>query len=96
MRDLVRVLDSNDPGLQYYATNDYALAWLQFRIYLSHHPDVSVRYARGDFDVHDLARASADPALVAPVPLWQQKLALFRAVDEHDDVRCQPGFAPAR
>jgi hypothetical protein len=94
--DLVRVLDSNDPGLQYYAANDYELAWLQFRIYLSHHPDVSVRYARGDFDVHDVAHAADDPALVAPVPLWQQKLALFRAVDEHDDVRCQPGFAPAR
>jgi hypothetical protein len=94
--ELVRILDSNDPGLQFYATEKYDLAWLQLRIYLSHHPDVSVRYERG-FTVRDLARASDDPALVAPVPLWQQKLVLYRAVDENADaVRCQPGFAPAR
>jgi hypothetical protein len=92
---LVRVLASNDPGLQVYADQGYELAWLQFREYLSRHPDVSVRYQRG-FEVRDLARASDDPALVAPVPLWEEKFLLFRAVDERDPVRCQPGFLPAR
>ncbi len=93
--DLVTILSSSDRHLQIYADLGWDLPYLQFRAYLSRHPGSDVRYRRRGA-VHDLAHASDDPALVADVPAWQEKLLAFRAVDQADPPRCQPVFLPAR
>jgi len=93
--ELVHLLDTDDPALHLYITSDYALTWQQLRSYLSDHPDTRLRYRRGNAVV-SLAHASDDPQLVAPLPVWQEKLQLFRAVDERSPERCQPTFGAAR
>ncbi|MET0903347.1 MAG: HTTM domain-containing protein [Acidimicrobiales bacterium] len=93
--DLVQILDSDDAGLRYYREHDYELTWQQLRAYLSDHPDARIRYRRGH-TVAALTAASDDPELVEPLPLWQEKLQLFRAVDGQAVERCQPSFGPAR
>ncbi len=93
-RDLVTVLRSSDPGLQVYAAQRFDIPFLQMRDYLSRHPDVSLQYRRNG-TVHQLERASEDPALVEPVPSWQSKLFAFRSLDQTDPNRCQPVFLPA-
>jgi hypothetical protein len=92
--DLVEVLDSDDPGLLYYRDNELLLTWQQLRAYLADHPDVQLRYRRGSF-MAAVAHASDDPELVEPLPLWQEKLQLFRSVDARSPERCRPTFGPA-
>ena len=92
--DLVEILDSDDPVLLAYRDDQLSLAWVQLRVYLSDRPDTRIRYRRGTVTV-SLARAADDPELVQPLPLWQEKLQLFRAVDETDPERCRPGFGAA-
>lgn len=93
--DLVHVLSTDDPGLARYALRGYALTWTQLRSYLSDHPDVQIRYRRGN-EIVGLAHASDRPDLVEPVPIWREKLLLFRAVDQQSPERCVPSFGPAR
>jgi hypothetical protein len=93
--ELVEVLDTDDPALRVYIARDYLLTWQQLRSYLADHPDTRIRYRRGDATVA-LEHASDDPDLVRPLPLWQEKLQLFRAVDDQDPERCVPAFGPAR
>ena len=64
------------------------------RAYLSDHPDVRLTYRR-DLATVALARASDDPDLVRPLPIWQEKLQLFRAVDGGAPERCAPTFGAA-
>jgi hypothetical protein len=92
--DLVEIVSSDDPGLQQYATGDYLLTWQQLRTYLSDHPDVRLTYRRGLATVA-LTQASDDPDLVEPLPTWQEKLQLFRAVDGGEPERCAPSFGVA-
>jgi Vitamin K-dependent gamma-carboxylase len=92
--ELVEILDSDDPALLAYRDRDLSLPWLQLRAYLSDHPDTRIRYRRGGATVA-LAHASDDPELVRPLPLWQEKLQLFRAVDEQSPERCRPTFGAA-
>ena len=93
--ELVDLVSTNDPALQTYIDTGYSLTWQQLRGYLSDHPDVRLQYRRANVHV-SLARASDDPELVRPLPLWQEKLQLFRAVDEESPERCVPTFGPAR
>lgn len=93
--DLVEILSSDDPGLASYAETEHALAWQQLRAYLSDRPEVRLTYRRGGAVV-SLARAADDPDLIEPLPLWQEKLQLFRAVDQTSPERCQPSFGAAR
>jgi hypothetical protein len=92
---LVHVLESDDPGLAAYADNGYALPWQQLRAYLADRPDTGLRYRRGAVVV-TLSRASNDPDLVRSLPRWQEKLQLFRAVDQMEPERCLPSFGAAR
>jgi hypothetical protein len=92
--ELVEILGSDDPALLVYRDNDLSLTWLALRSYLSKHPDTRLQYRRGTATV-GLVHASDDPELVKPLPLWQEKLQLFRAVDEQDPERCRPSFGPA-
>jgi len=93
--DLVEILDSDDPGLQRYVDEHYSLTWQELRAYLSDHQGARVRYRRGSAVV-SLEHASDDPELVRPLPMWQEKLQLFRAVDQESPERCLPSFGPAR
>jgi hypothetical protein len=56
---------------------------------------VRIAYDRGNERVA-LRHASDRPELVAPVPIWREKLLLFRAVDLESPERCVPTFGPAR
>jgi hypothetical protein len=93
-RGLVTIVSSSAPALQVYADEQWDLPLLQLRGYLTRHPGVAITYRRDGVE-HRLARAADDPDLVRPVPLWQHKLQVFRAVDQHDPPRCQPVFLPA-
>ncbi len=93
--DPVEIISSNDPHLVRYAERGYALTWRQLRIYLADRPDVRITYQRGA-EVVALQHASDRPALVEPVPVWQDKVQLFRAVDLTSPERCVPTFGPAR
>ena len=92
--DLVRIVDTSDPGLRLYIGEAFDLPYLQLRDYLSRHRDVSLTYVRGGVE-HHVARASDDPDLVRSVPAWQVKLFAYRAIDQVDPPRCQPAFLPA-
>jgi hypothetical protein len=93
--DLVEIISTDDPGLAGYADNQYALTWTQLRTYLSDRPDVRITYVRGNATV-SLQHASDRPELVEPVPIWREKLLLFRAVDLSSPERCRPLFGPVR
>jgi hypothetical protein len=91
--DLVHIVATDDLGLQEYV-NEFDIPFLQLRDYLSRHSGASLTYVRHG-EQHHVARASDDPALVEPVPSWEQKLFAFRSIDQHQPNRCQPGFLPA-
>jgi hypothetical protein len=93
--ELVHIVATDDPGLAWYRENDYALSWQQLRAYLTDHPEVRITYRRGGATT-SLARAGDDPELVRPLPLWKEKLQLFRAADERSPERCVPSFGAAR
>jgi hypothetical protein len=93
--DLVEIVRSDAPELQYYADQHFGLPFLQLREFLSRRPSTSITYDRGGERV-TLRRASDLPELVEPVPTWREKLQIFRAVDLGSPERCQPGFGPAR
>lgn len=93
--DLVEIVRSDDPGLAQYAATDYALTWRQLRTYLSDRPDARLAYRRGGRTVF-LSRAGHDPELVESVPVWRDKIQLFRAVDLQDPTRCVPYWGAAR
>jgi hypothetical protein len=92
--NLVRVIASNDPGLESYATYNYLLPWDSFRAYLAKHPDAGVIYQRGGRG-YVIYRATDHPELVAAPPVLVQKLLPLRAVDGNDKSRCQDTFLPA-
>jgi hypothetical protein len=93
--DVVEILDTDSPALAYYAAHGYGLTWRQLRLYLAAHPDVRVTYQRGRATVA-LHRAADRPELVEPLPIWLEKLQLFRAIDLEDRERCLSVFGPAR
>jgi hypothetical protein len=93
--DIVTIVASDDPVLRGYGSADYALTFRELRIYLSKHPSVGLTYVRHDERI-TVAHASDRPELVEPVPVWQDKLFLFRAVDLREHERCVPAFGPAR
>lgn len=91
--DLVRIVSTDDLGLQPYIGN-FDLPFLQLQDYLSRHRDVSLTYVRGGVE-RSVRRAADDPVLVEPVPSWKAKLFAFRSLDQEDPARCQPSFLPA-
>lgn len=93
--DVVRIEGSSDAGLRAYGTTGYGITWHQLRAYAADHPTVAIRYIRRGA-VHDLAHASDDPALVAPISALFRKVAVFRAVDLRSHERCQPTWGVAR
>ncbi|MGH8911188.1 MAG: hypothetical protein ACRDVD_01650 [Acidimicrobiia bacterium] len=91
--DLVRVVSSDDPGLQAYADEGYLLPWPSFISYTSAHPDVAVTYERAG-SVVEVTRAGEDSRLSGPIPWWWRWMPL-RAVSASTPDQCQPTFLPA-
>ena len=92
--DIAHIVSTDDAGLRLYVEQHFDIPFLQLRAYLSEHAGASITYERAG-QRHALAHASDDPELVRSVPQWQQKLEAFRALDQTDPNRCQPGFLPA-
>lgn len=91
--DLITVVSSDDPALQWYADNHYALPALTLRAYASSHRSASLTFIEHGRTTA-LAHLSQRPDLVRPVPLVQEKFQLFRAVDLERWPRCQEYFGP--
>ena len=94
--DLVRIISTDDPGLTLYAEQR-----------LRAHLDAAAELPRpivpacgsptpGATRPWRWSHASDRPELVEPVPVWREKLLLFRAVDLESPERCVPLFGPAR
>jgi hypothetical protein len=92
---LVRIVESSDPRLGFYARFDYLLTFDRFRDHLSRHPDVSVTYER-DGEIVEVERAGDVPGLARALPEIERRLLLFRAVDGRADERCLQGFGPVQ
>lgn len=88
--DLVEIRSSADPDLEWYADNGYALPWLALRAYLEDHPELTVEYLRGG-----VVQQFGPGDEVEAVPVWQEKLMAFRAVDLHSPKRCQDRWGVA-
>jgi hypothetical protein len=89
--EIVTIVYTSDPALETYAVRDFGLTSRQLRIYLSHHPGTEVVYERGG---RRLVVQATDE--VEPVPIWVEKLLLFRPIDLQARERCVPAFGPAR
>ena len=91
---LVEIVRTDDAWLRWYRANGYLLPMRTLRVRLAEHPDTRLTY-RLDGQTVRLRRASDDPELVEPVPIWQEKLLLFRAVDATAPPdRCVVSFGP--
>jgi hypothetical protein len=93
--DLITIVASDDPALEWYAINRYALPKLTLRAYASSHRDASLTFVEHGRTIA-VAHLSDRPDLVRPVPLLQEKFQLFRAVDLDRWPRCQEYFGPLR
>ena len=88
----MEILDSDDPGLRYYIDQRLPahLAAAPRRTCPTTPTPASATAAgtpRWPLDAR-VRRSGARP----PLPLWQEKLQLFRAVDDQDPERCVPTF----
>jgi len=92
--DVIEIVESDDPGLQFYATNRYALTERSLRAYLHDHPDVTLTIRRDGGPIERLAGADV-AELARAEPEWQRKLLVHRAVDLEPHQRCQDVFGPA-
>jgi hypothetical protein len=86
--DIVTILRSSDPDLQWYADSGFRVAWFEFRDYASGRPELAVRYRRGGSE-RDVARAGDDAELSAPTPYLLRKFLLFRRVTVDGPVPCE-------
>lgn len=94
--ELVRIVSSPHPGLQWYADQDLALTRTQLRSYLADNPDVAVTYVVGSSDPVTVTRAGDHPDLVEPVPWWRERLFVFRSVSLTTPEACLPLWGVAR
>jgi Vitamin K-dependent gamma-carboxylase len=90
--DLVRVLSSDDPGLEAYVAADYLLPWPTFRTYVASRPGIAVTYARAGRTV--VVDRVGESNLAEPVPWWWHWMPL-RAVHATTPATCQAVFLPA-
>lgn len=90
---LVRIVETDDPGLAFYVDSGWLLPWPSFRSYTAAHPEGSVTFERFGA-VTEVERIGDDPELSAPVPVWW-RWAPYRAVDAGSPPRCQSLFLPA-
>jgi hypothetical protein len=94
-RQLVRVLETDDPTLRWYAEARYRIPLPQLRTYAAERPGGRLRYELNGV-VRDVPHIGSDPVLSRRVPGWRAKLQVFRAVDMADPPRCQDSWGAAR
>ncbi len=87
--DLLKVVETEDDGLQTYADEHYLLPRRNLLDYLSRNPGVSV-VVRDETGEHTL---TSDDGVRLPVVV--RKLLTFRAVDADEPPRCQAVWLPA-
>ncbi len=92
--DLVRIVESDDPGLQGYADDGFLLPWPNLQGYLAERPDTALTYERAGRTV-EVARAGDVPELVDAPPEWRRKVFGFRTSDATSPERCQTYIRPA-
>jgi len=89
--DLVRLIDSSDVWLDFWASNQSLLPFTELRRRVWEHSDVPVQvtYERGGrVETVDTSRPGAD-RLVPPLPFPLYKVLAFREVDQEGrEVRC--------
>ena len=93
--DVVRIVASNDSGLQQYIDTGYVLPFVNLRAYTSTHPDTSVTYERGGVTT-TVEHTRDDPELGTELPWWQHKLIVFRSLDTNEPIECQNTMWAAR
>ena len=89
----VKILETNDAGLDLYRKGNYLIAYPQLRRYLARRPDTRLVFERDGVTV-SAARARDIPELVDPGPWWWRLFPL-RAIDAERPPRCQDVFLPA-
>lgn len=94
-RELIEILRSDDPRLEYYATEGLLLPRKQLRSYVAGNPDVAVTY-RYSGEVVDSPRAGDDPLLDEPVSLFREKFQVFRSVSANQPEACLALWGHAR
>ncbi|NRA00051.1 MAG: HTTM domain-containing protein [Myxococcales bacterium] len=77
--ELVRIVESNDAGLERAARKRHRWVFFEFHRYLSSHPDVSVTYEHAG-ETFVVARAGDHEVLSTPPPLAMRKALWFRGV----------------
>jgi hypothetical protein len=92
--EVIEIVQSDDPGLEFYATNRYGLTERRLRAYLHDHPDVTLTMRRDGGPNEHLAGPDV-AAFARAEPEWQRKLLVHRAVDLGAHQRCQDVFGPA-
>jgi hypothetical protein len=91
-QDPVKILSTDDPGLDLYREHRYLIAFPEFRHYLFGR-SVAVTYERGSqiTTVEDTSR----PAPLGQRRQWWSRFLPLRAIDEERPPRCQDVFLPA-
>lgn len=87
--DPLEVVESEDEGLDIYATQGYLLPERNLLDYLARNPDVSV-IVKDEGGERTLTSADG-----RSLPLLVRKFSTFRAIDSHDPPRCQAAWFPA-
>lgn len=93
--DLIEIVRTDDPALQYYKDRGLALTRTQLRIYVVDHPEAAITYRRNG-QVVDAPRAGDDPALNEPVSVLREKFQVFRSVTIDPPEQCLPVWGAAR
>ena len=94
-QDLVRIIATNDSGLQPYINSGYDVPFINLRAYTSTHPDASITYERNGV-VTTIEHTHEDPALNRELPWWNRKVLVFRSIDSTEPIACQNTMWAAR
>jgi hypothetical protein len=89
--EYVRLVDTDDAGLQAYIDHGYLVPERNLRDFLADHPEVNVTYESAG------RRVSGDGATLGRrLPVLVEKFDLFRSIDVASPPRCQTGWFVAR
>ncbi len=90
---MVRVVETDDPGLAYYLEEDLVIPIPSLQNYLAANPDVSASLLIGSETVR-LAPGDIPPVLEGRPGWFASKFLLFRALDESEPKRCLRLWGP--
>ena len=87
-QDLIEVVSSSDPKLQWLADEGLLVTFFEFRDLLSRRPEASVSYIR-DHVRYDVERAADDPEITQAHPRITRKLLRFRPITKEGRQECR-------